>query len=226
MPVESIGLKKSNPVNEILKRLADHYPRVRSGLVYKNNYQLFVATVLSAQTTDEQVNRITGPLFEAVPDIFIMSALKSSELEPYLKSCGLYRHKSRYLIEASKIIVEKYSGRVPDNYDQLIKLPGVGRKTANVVISSGFGKAALAVDTHVFRVSKRIGLAKGKTVNSVEEELKELIPKDEWVALHHRLIAHGRALCQARSPKCALCFINDLCPYPLKGVNENDLEKT
>lgn len=197
----------------ILDALAVHYPGARTGLVYKNPYQLFVATVLSAQTTDQQVNRITGKLFEAVPTVHELSRMKPSELEPYLKSCGLYRHKSRNLINAAKIIVQEHGGRIPDSFEQLIKLPGVGRKTANVIISSAYGKPALAVDTHVFRVSGRLGLADGKNAEAVETQLKDIISMECWTAAHHRLIAHGRSICFARKPKCSACFLIELCLY-------------
>ncbi len=197
----------------ILKRLAEHYPEAKSGLKYDNPFQLFVATVLSAQTTDEQVNRITAELFKAVPSIYELSRMKASELEPFVRRCGLYRHKSRYLIEAAKIIVERYGGRIPDQREELIKLPGVGRKTANIIISSAYGQPAIAVDTHVFRVSKRLGLADGNNVEQVEKQLEQAIPIAEWSDSHHRLIAHGRRLCQARSPRCGSCFLEDLCVY-------------
>jgi endonuclease III len=190
-----------------------HYPDAKTSLYYQNPYQLFVATVLSAQTTDQQVNKITAGLFQAVPTIKDLAALEPQELEPYLKGCGLYRNKSRYLVAASRIIVSQFGGKVPDNFDQLIKLPGVGRKTANVIISSAFGKPALAVDTHVFRVSRRLGLANGNNVVIVEEQLKALIPVFEWTAIHHRLIRHGRTICQARKPDCQSCFLEMLCFY-------------
>jgi len=203
-----------------MEKLAWYYPEAETSLVYENPFQLFVATVLSAQTTDEQVNKITADLFMAVPTMQKMSLMKPSELEPYLKSGGLYRNKSRFLIESSRMIVEKHGGRVPEDFEKLIKLPGVGRKTANVIISSAFGKPALAVDTHVFRVSKRLGLAEGSTVELVEEQLKTLIPVREWSTLHHRLIAHGRKICKAQNPKCDNCFLKSLCIYaPERGDN-------
>jgi len=205
--------KEEERIGLVLERLAAHYPQARTALKYDNPYQLFVATVLSAQTTDEQVNRITADLFKAAPSVYDLSRMNPSELEPYVKRCGLYRHKSRYLVEAARVIVRDYEGRVPDQRDQLIKLPGVGRKTANIIISSAYGKPAIAVDTHVFRVSKRLGLAGGSTVEKVEEQLEKVIPMEQWSDTHHRLIAHGRKICQARSPQCADCFLEDLCVY-------------
>ena len=200
-----------------MDRLVAHYPEVKSGLVYNNPYQLFVATVLSAQTTDQQVNRITKKLFDAAPDIYELSKMEPSQLEQYVKSCGLYRQKGKSLIAAARIIVKEYSGRIPENFDQLIRLPGVGRKTANVIISSAFDQPALAVDTHVFRVSRRLGLADATAVELVEEQLKKVIPREHWSESHHRLIAHGRAICHARKPDCEACFIAELCPYYKKG---------
>lgn len=182
-------------------------------MVYANPFQLLVAVVLSAQTTDEQVNRITAELFTAIPSAAEMSAKEPADLEYYLRNGGLFRHKSRFLVEASKRIVDVFGGQVPEHFEDLITLPGVGRKSANVIISSAFGQPALAVDTHVFRVSRRLGLADGATVIQVEEQLKKIVPKHEWSASHHRLIAHGRALCHARRPKCSMCFLMENCLY-------------
>ena len=203
--------EKIKIAGQIIAKLAEHYPEAKTSLVFENPFQLFVATVLSAQTTDEQVNKITVELFKAVPTARVMSGMTAAELEPYLKSCGLYRNKSRFLIEASRIIVDRYNGMVPDDFNELVKLPGVGRKTANVIISSAFGKPALAVDTHVFRVSKRLGLADGSTVEIVEDQLKSVIPIEIWSNSHHYLIAHGRLICHARSPQCKVCFLKQNC---------------
>ena len=209
--------KSEFKVKAILELLVAHYPEVKSGLVFKSPYQLFVATVLSAQTTDQQVNRITSELFKAAPDIYTLSELEPVQLERYVKSCGLYRQKSRSLIAAARIIVEEHNGKIPESFDQLVRLPGVGRKTANVIISSAFGQPALAVDTHVFRVSRRLGLADETTVELVEEQLKKVIPREHWSDSHHRLIAHGRTTCHARKPNCKACFLTGLCPYYKEG---------
>ncbi len=198
---------------EVLALLAAQYPEVKSGLRFCNPYQLFVATVLSAQTTDEQVNRATQKLFEAVPDLMSLAGMKKEEVEPYIITLGLYRHKSRYLVEAAKILVEEYNTEIPADFNELIKLPGVGRKTANVIISNAFNQPAIAVDTHVFRVSKRLGLAVGGKVELVEEELKKAVPRCDWSATHHRLITHGRQVCHARNPGCDRCFFERLCLY-------------
>jgi endonuclease III len=203
-------------IEAIRRELSTHYPDVKTSLNYSNPYQLFVATVLSAQTTDQQVNKITADFFKVFPTVYDLVNLEPHELEPYLKRCGLYRHKSRYLIDASRMIVEQHSGKVPDRFEQLLKLPGVGRKTANVILSSAFGQPALAVDTHVFRVSRRLGLSSEKDVAKVEEQLKEIIPVDEWTAIHHRLIWHGRSTCHARKPNCRSCFLELLCLFALE----------
>lgn len=200
----------------ILKLLAEHYPLAKTSLVFKNKYQLFVATVLSAQTTDEQVNKITVKLFDDISSFSAMAKMTPEKLEQYVKSCGLYKNKSRSLVKASKIIEKQYGGSLPESFDELVKLPGVGRKTANIIISVGFKKAALAVDTHVFRVSKRLGIAEGTDVISIEEQLKKVIQRENWIDLHHRLIAHGRAVCSARSPRCNQCFLASLCFYVQK----------
>ncbi|MDW7739518.1 MAG: endonuclease III [Bacillota bacterium] len=200
----------------ILAKLAEYYPRAKTSLVFSNPYQLFVATILSAQTTDEQVNKITSTLFKAVPSFADMSKMEPAELESYIQSCGLYRQKSKSLVVSSRIIIEKYGGDIPADFTQLVKLPGVGRKTANIIIGSVFGKPAIAVDTHVFRVSRRLGLADGGNVEQVEEQLKNIIPVSEWINSHHRLIAHGRRVCHARKPDCENCFLNQLCLYVLK----------
>ncbi len=215
MPKLTIAEEKKARVGLILEILALHYPQAQTSLTFDNPYQLFVAAILSAQTTDEQVNRITTRLFAAIPSVYVMSHLEPAELEPYLKRGGLYRHKSRYLVEASRIIVDRYNGQIPDNFAELITLPGIGRKTANVIISSAFGKPALAVDTHVFRVSRRLGLADGEKVEVVEKQLNNVIPKDQWSNVHHRLINHGRNLCHARNPQCKSCFLENICRTPL-----------
>jgi len=213
MSISKLQEKETERITLIMAGLAFHYSRAKTDLDYENQYQLFIATVLSAQATDKQVNKITPGLFEAVSSFKALSAMKPAELEPHIRSVGLYRHKSRFLIEAAKIIVEKYDGRLPENFDELIKLPGVGRKTANIIISSAFGRPALAVDTHVFRVSRRLGLAEGTNPAQVEKQLKEKIPAEEWIPAHHQLIAHGRTICHARNPQCESCFLNDLCLY-------------
>jgi len=216
MPKKKKVITDKEVIKKLRLELANQYPDAKTSLNFTNPYQLFVATVLSAQTTDQQVNKITDALFKAFPKVEDLALSEPQELEPYLKSCGLYRHKSRFLIDAGRIIVEHHSGEIPDSFNELIKLPGVGRKTANVIISSAFGKPALAVDTHVFRVAKRIGLAWASGTAGVEEQLKAVIPQEEWTATHHRLIRHGRTICLARKPDCENCFLKDYCIFALE----------
>lgn len=216
MPKEQKVITDLQVIKKIRLKLANQYPEAKTSLNYLNPYQLFVATVLSAQTTDQQVNKITTTLFKTFPTVGDLARSEPDQLEPFLKSCGLYRHKSRFLIKASRMIIEQYNGEIPDSFKELIKLPGVGRKTANVIISSAFGKPALAVDTHVFRVSKRIGLASASDAAGVEEQLKAVIPEKEWTATHHRLIRHGRTTCHARKPECEDCFLKDNCFFALE----------
>lgn len=203
---------ESGRVRRIVALLEKRYRLAETALNFKDPFQLFVAVVLSARTTDEQVNRTTAKLFLDIGTPQEMAQMRPAELERYLKGCGLFRQKSRYLIEASRIIMEKHGGELPDTFEELVALPGAGPKTANVILNSAFGQPALAVDTHVYRVSRRLGLATSDRADRVEEELKALIPREKWGALHHRLIAHGRRVCQARKPGCGECILYQLCP--------------
>lgn len=199
-------------VQKILQNLAREYPQTASLLNYRTPFQLLLAVILSAQTTDKQVNKITEKLFQKIkepPDLLNMGA---SSLESEIKGCGLYRRKSRHLMEAARLLCEKFGGTVPRTRKELMTLPGVGRKTANVVLSTGFGIPAFAVDTHVQRVSTRLGLSKGKDVLTVEKEICRLVPAELWGQTHRRLILHGRRFCRARNPLCNSCFLNPYCP--------------
>ncbi len=196
----------------ILEILEKEYPRARTALRYRSPFELLVAVILSAQTTDQQVNRITAELFSRVRGPEDIISLPLVELEEMIKSCGLFRQKSRQIMESSRRLVETYRGRLPESREELMKLPGIGRKSANVILSTVFGIPALAVDTHVMRVSRRLGLSRGKTPRAIEEELCSLIPEAIWTATHHRLISHGRAICQSRKPSCGLCPLATLCP--------------
>ncbi len=216
-------LSDKDKVKLIIEKLNISYPGAASGLVFDNPYQLFVATVLSAQTTDGQVNRITEKLFAIIPTVHHLAAMGPEDLKPYIKNCGLYHNKSKHLIAAAKMIVENYQGAIPDSIEELLKLPGVGRKTANVIVSNAYGIPALAVDTHVFRVSNRLGLANSRNLEIVEEQLKTLIPSFKWIDAHHQLIAHGRNLCTARNPKCRHCFLSDLCAFAAERRLSDDL---
>jgi endonuclease-3 len=205
----------------VLNILAGLYPEAKSDLVYNTPFELLVSAVLSAQSTDKQVNKITAELFKKYNTPEEFAGLKPEELEKEIRSCGLYKNKSRNIIKASKMIMEEYEGKVPDNFDDLISLPGVGRKAANVVLNNAFNIPAFAVDTHVFRVANRIGLAKGKDPLETELQLMKLIPKNLWGFTHHRLIHHGRQVCKSRNPGCSDCPLNHLCKYPNKNTRTN-----
>lgn len=203
-------------IKDILRALREAYPDVRAGLDFTNPFELLIATILSAQCTDKQVNKITPALFADYPDAFRLASITSEELEPYVKSCGFYTTKAKNIIQTCHILVDKYDGQVPDDLDELQKLPGVGRKTANVVVSNAFGKPAIAVDTHVFRVSNRLGLAHAENVEKTEEQLMQNIPREDWSDAHHWLIWHGRRVCSARKPKCGECTLSPYCEYITK----------
>ncbi|EIW00445.1 endonuclease III [Thermoanaerobacter siderophilus SR4] len=198
---------------KVIEILKNTYPNAKSGLKFTNPFELLIATILSAQCTDKRVNIITDRLFKKykTPEDFLK--LTPEELQEEIRECGLFRNKSKSILETCKILKEKYDSKVPETLEELLTLPGVGRKTANVVLSNAFSKQAIAVDTHVFRVSNRIGLADSKDVFTTEKQLMELIPENLWSLSHHLLIHHGRNLCTARKPKCDECPVNHLCLY-------------
>lgn len=197
----------------VLEKLKELYPEAKCELNFGNTFQLLVATVLSAQSTDKKVNEITAELFKQyrTPEDFL--SMTQAELEEKIKKIGLYRNKAKNIIQMCQELIARFGGEVPDNMEDLVSLPGVGRKTANVVLSNGFGIPAIAVDTHVFRVSNRIGLAHSNNVDDTERQLMYSIPKDKWSLAHHLLIWHGRRICEARKPKCDICPITDDCDY-------------
>ncbi len=199
--------------NEILQELARLYPDARPALHFHTPYELLVAVVLSAQCTDERVNRVTEKLFEKYNTPQKMLTLSQEQLEEYIFSCGFYHNKAKHILSASRDILEKFGGEVPSEHAQLKTLAGVGQKTANVVYAVAFGGDAIAVDTHVFRVSNRLGLATGATPDKVEEGLKKVIPQKEWSLAHHWLIFHGRQVCHSQRPDCANCTLNQSCRY-------------
>ena len=192
---------------EELKKL---YPDAKPELDFTNPYETLVATILAAQCTDKRVNMVTPAVFRDFPDPKAMSETTADVLFPYVRSCG-FHSKAENIVNACKIIVEKHGGEVPSTMEALTALPGVGRKTANVVLANAFGVPTIAVDTHVFRVSNRIGLAEAKNVEETERQLQKAIPKQDWVKAHHWLIFHGRRVCHARNPQCAACGIQPLC---------------
>ena len=197
--------------NKILNELAALYPDAKPALEFNSPYELLVAVILSAQCTDERVNKVTKVLFEKYNTPEKMLSLTPPELEKYIFSCGFYRNKAAHILSASQDILEKYGGNVPDNLEELRTLAGVGRKTANVVYAVAFGGDAIAVDTHVFRVSNRLGIAEGKTPDKVEDGLCAVLPKSEWSKAHHYLIYHGRRVCHSQKPDCPNCTLKEYC---------------
>ncbi len=199
-----------------LAELENLYPDAKPALRYTTAYELLVAVILSAQCTDERVNKVTAVLFEKYSTAERMVTLSQAELEKYIYSCGFYRMKAEHILSASRDILEKFGGEVPNTVEKLMSLAGVGKKTANVVYSVWFGGDAIAVDTHVFRVSNRLGLAKGDTPLAVEADLNKAIPKESWSKAHHWLIWHGRKVCHAQKPNCEGCSLAKLCDYAKK----------
>ncbi len=194
-----------------MKTLDEMYPEAMAELDFRSAYELLVATVLSAQCTDVRVNLITAELFKEADTPERMVALGVPRIRESIKTCGMYQMKSKYLYELSRILVERFDSQVPRTIEELTQLPGVGRKTANVVVSNAFGVPAIAVDTHVFRVSNRLGLARAREVRATEEALMAKVPRERWTKLHHQLIFLGRRICKARSPLCEECPLKGLC---------------
>ncbi|WP_374058633.1 endonuclease III [Alkalibacter rhizosphaerae] len=203
---------------EVLNRLSKTYENPKPMLAFTTPFELVVATVLSAQCTDVRVNMITRELYAVANTPEDMLKLGVDGVREIIKSCGLSNSKSKNIIGLSQMLLDDFHRQVPQSMEELIKLPGVGRKTANVVLSNAFGIPAIAVDTHVFRVSNRIGLADAKDVLATEKDLMKNIPKEMWSDAHHWLIYHGRKICSARSPKCSSCIISDLCMFPDKNL--------
>jgi endonuclease-3 len=198
---------------EIFARLRAANPVPRTELNYRSPFELLVAVILSAQATDKSVNKATAGLFRDANTPAAVLALGVEGLSPYIKSIGLYNSKARNIIAACRRLLEQHAGEVPASREALEELPGVGRKTANVVLNTAFGQATMAVDTHIFRVANRTGLAPGKTVRAVEEKLLKFVPPEYLQDAHHWLILHGRYVCKARNPACPTCGIADLCEY-------------
>ncbi|NLZ38729.1 MAG: endonuclease III [Firmicutes bacterium] len=204
-------MSRAEKAKAILEILQQKIPAPATELKFSTPWQLLVATILSAQSTDKQVNKVTEKLFAAYPGPHEILTLTEEELAAKIKTLGLYRSKSKYILATAQEIVTKHNGKVPQSFSELVKLPGVGRKTANVVLANAFDIPALAVDTHVFRVARRTGLASGKSVLETEKELHEIIPRQLWKDAHHLLILHGRYTCKARNPQCLQCPISSFC---------------
>jgi endonuclease-3 len=197
----------------VSEALADAYPDAWCELDFRNPYELLVATILSAQCTDERVNKVTPALFERFPDAAALATADPAELEEMIRSTGFFRNKSKSLLGMAQAVVERHGGEVPAEMDALTRLPGVGRKTANVVLGTAFDIASgIVVDTHVTRVSRRLGLTRENDADRIERDLMELFPREGWVLLAHRMIIHGRRTCTARKPACDRCPLQALCP--------------
>lgn len=198
---------------EIYIKLEQAYPDARCELDHKTPFQLLIATVLSAQTTDKKVNETTKFLFKDYPDLNSFLTLSQQEIEDAIKKLGLYRNKAKNIYALCRKLIEEFNGEVPCTLSELMSLPGVGKKTANVVLSNAFGMPAFAVDTHVHRVSNRIGIVESSTVEKTEMQLMKAVDKELWIQMHHLLIFHGRRCCSARNPKCEACVIQEYCRY-------------
>lgn len=202
-----------NKIPEVLSGLERMHPEAACALDHGTRFQLLIAVMLSAQTTDISVNKVTPVLFAKYPTAEEMAKADPMDVQEIIKTIGLYKNKAKNAVSIAKILTEHYKGEVPGEYEELVKLPGVGRKTANVVLAEGFGKSRIAVDTHVFRVSNRIGLTDGKDPTEVEETLMARLPEDQWIRAHHLLIFHGRKVCHARKPDCANCGLKGICVH-------------
>ncbi len=201
---------------KIRKILKATYPNVKTQLRYKNPFELLVATILSAQCTDKQVNRVTKVLFQNLKTPQDFADTPNAVIEQLIRSTGFFRNKTKSIKNCAICLLEKFNGKVPQTLDELVKLPGVGRKTANVVLGAAFGIPGVVVDTHVARLSKRLGLTKNMNPVKIEFDLMKIIPEKEWNDFCLQLIYHGRAICKARKPSCSTCSLYDLCPYPEK----------
>jgi endonuclease-3 len=202
-----------NRLPGILKILDKAYPAAETCLTFRTPWELLVATILSAQCTDERVNKVTPGLFAKYPDVRAFARADQFELEADIRSTGFFRNKARNILGAARMLVADFGGRVPESMAELVTLPGVARKTANIVLSSAFHKAeGIAVDVHVARLSQRMGLTKQSVPEKIEPDLLALVPRKYWLDFNYRLVNHGRAICQARKPKCDECGVRDLCP--------------
>ena len=204
---------KKDKISEIIKLLKKEYPEAKTELKFENPFQLLIATILSAQTTDNLVNKVTEKLFKKYksPQDFVKAGVEN--LMEDIKSVNFYRNKAKNIVKMCEKIIKEYNGNVPQSLEELVKLPGVVRKTANVVLSQAFGKAeGIVVDTHVRRVSQRLGLTENQDSEKVEQDLMNLLPKKEWISFPFRLILHGRRVCKAKNPDCENCILKKLCP--------------
>lgn len=204
-------MTKKQLAAEVIVRLKTEYPQVKCALVYTKPHELLIATRLSAQCTDVRVNKVTPALFERFPSVDAFADAEVSEVEEYIKSCGLFHTKARDIVEMCRALRDIYGGEVPDSIEELVKLPGVGRKTANLIVGDLYGKPAMVCDTHVIRLTNRLGLSSGTDAAKVEKQLRAVVPPEEGLMFCHRLVWHGRGVCSARAPKCAECALAGIC---------------
>ena len=211
MPRETNAARRDR-AERVLAALADHYPDAATELDFGTPFELLIATILSAQATDVSVNAATPALFRAYPDAHALAKATAAEIEPFIRTIGLFRTKGKNIVAAATRLVERHGGEVPDDLDALLALPGVGRKTANVVASNVFGRPGIAVDTHVGRLARRLKFSRHDDPDKVERDLEALFPEERWTFLHHALILHGRRVCHARGPACETCSLAGDCP--------------
>jgi len=212
MPRETLTIRKTR-ASEVVALLKKNYPNSKCSLSFKTIHQLMVATILSAQCTDERVNMVTPSLFKRYSSIKAFAEAEAEELKKLIYTTGFYQNKAKSIKNSAIDLMEKYSGRIPETLDELVKLPGVGRKTGSVILGVGFGRAeGIVVDTHVGRISRLLGFTQEKAPVKVERDLMKLIAQSDWIVYSHMLIDHGRAICIARRPDCENCFLNQLCP--------------
>ncbi len=216
---------KKKRTAEIIGLLRGEYPDVKCALIYEKPHELLIATRLSAQCTDKRVNMVTPALFERFGSINDFAEADVSEVEEYIRTCGLFKTKAQDIVGMCRMLRDEYGGKVPDSIEELTKLPGVGRKTANLIVGDLYGKPAMVCDTHVIRLSNRLGLADSTDAGVVEKQLREIIPPEEGLNFCHRLVHHGRAVCDARAPKCGLCVLRNVCPSKDKPVRSTRTKK-
>ena len=211
MPRESKKAKLER-AGHVLNELHALYPGATTELEHATPFELLICTILSAQATDKSVNEASPALFRKYPDAFALAQATPEEVTPFIKTIGLYKNKAKNLVGTAKKLVEEHEGEVPTGFDALLTFPGVGRKTANVVLSNAFGRPAIAVDTHVGRLARRLKFSTSENPDKVEKDLETLFPKDHWIFVHHALILHGRRVCGARKPRCEVCSLRPWCP--------------
>lgn len=216
---------KKKRAAEIIGLLRGEYPDVKCALIYEKPHELLIATRLSAQCTDKRVNMVTPAMFERFGSINDFAEADVSEVEEYIRTCGLFKTKAQDIVGMCRMLRDEYGGKVPDSIEELTKLPGVGRKTANLIVGDLYGKPAMVCDTHVIRLSNRLGLADSTDAGVVEKQLREIIPPEEGLNFCHRLVHHGRAVCDARAPKCVVCVLRNVCPSKDKPVRSTRTKK-